>query len=100
MPVLPRSYLPRPRLWDRLELATDGAVTLVVAPVGAGKTLGVAGWLRHSGRAPDATWVAASPDLTTKDLDRLISFTDVEGRPRLLVIDDAQVLAGAVFNHL
>jgi ATP/maltotriose-dependent transcriptional regulator MalT len=98
--VLPRWYLPRPRFWERLELATDGAVTLVVAPVGAGKTLGVTGWLRHSGRAADTTWVAATPDLTTEDLDRLIAIPSADGRPRLLVLDDAQVLSGPVLGHL
>jgi LuxR family maltose regulon positive regulatory protein len=100
LPVLPRWYLPRTRLWERLESAADGAVTLVVAPVGAGKTLGVAGWLRHSGRAADALWVASAPDLTIADLDRLTSLRDDDGQPRLLVLDDAQLLTGPVLGHL
>ena len=49
VPRLPRVYVPRVRLWSRLEDATSSGVTLVVAPVGAGKTLGVAGWLRATG---------------------------------------------------
>ena len=51
VPRLPRVYVPRARLWSRLEDATSSGVTLVVAPVGAGKTLGVAGWLRATGRS-------------------------------------------------
>lgn len=46
LPRLPRAYVARRRLWDRLEDASSGAATLLVGPGGAGKTLGVAGWLR------------------------------------------------------
>src|SRR5687767_14574141 len=46
-PRLPRVYVPRRRLWQQLDRAVRGsAVTMLVAPVGAGKTLGVGGWLR------------------------------------------------------
>ena len=45
LPRLPRRHLPRTRLWQTLDDAAS-AITLLVAPVGAGKTLGVAGWLR------------------------------------------------------
>ncbi|NUS51423.1 MAG: hypothetical protein HOQ22_10335, partial [Nocardioidaceae bacterium] len=100
MPLLPRKYVARARLWDRLESASDGAVTLVVAPVGAGKTLGVAGWLRRTGRAADALWVASSPDLTVADVRRLTTTPGADGRARLLVLDDAQVLHGSVLSYL
>lgn len=99
LPLLPKKYLPRRRLWENLEAATQSAITLLVAPVGAGKTLGVAGWL-HTGTRPDAVWVAASPDLSVDDVRRLTSQTGPEGQPRLLVIDDAQVLAGSVLADL
>src|SRR5690349_13025316 len=50
-PILPRSFLRRVRLEEALDRATkDPGITLLVAPAGAGKTLGVAGWLRDSDR--------------------------------------------------
>src|SRR6187401_2674315 len=70
LPLLPRTYLPRQRLWDSLDAAAEGAVTLLVAPVGAGKTLGVVGWL-HTGRHPEAVWVAGSLDLSVDSVRRL-----------------------------
>lgn len=95
LPVLPRKYLPRRLLWDSLEAATEAAVTMLVAPVGAGKTLGVVGWLR-SGTQRSAVWVAASPDLSVDDFNRLSTQTGTDGEPQLLVIDDAHTLSGAV----
>ena len=56
-PRLPHRYLPRPDLWSRLDVATRSAVTVVVAPAGAGKTLAVAGWLERSAREHDVSWV-------------------------------------------
>ena len=47
-------------LWDRLDASTQRAVTMVVAPAGAGKTLGVAGWLQHSPLGQDATWISGN----------------------------------------
>jgi LuxR family transcriptional regulator, maltose regulon positive regulatory protein len=99
LPLLPRKHLPRRRLCDSLEAATEGAVTILVAPAGAGKTLGVAGWL-HTGIHPDAVWVAASPDLSIDVARRLIAQTGPELRPRLLVIDDAHTLSGGVLAYL
>ncbi|MBE1875842.1 hypothetical protein [Myceligenerans pegani] len=63
VPLVPRVYVPRSRFWQHLDDATDGAVTLVVAPVGSGKTMGVAGWLRYGPRprAHRTTWIAAGP---------------------------------------
>jgi LuxR family transcriptional regulator, maltose regulon positive regulatory protein len=91
-PVLPRAYVPRHRLWARLDHATEAAVTVVVGPGGSGKTLGVAGWLRESGRAADSTWVTADP---TWDGERLVAQlarrTD-DDRPALVVVDDAHLL--------
>ena len=48
-PWLPRHYTPRRLLWSRLEAASNHAVTIVVSPAGAGKTLGVAGLAGHVG---------------------------------------------------
>ena len=46
MPRLPRVYVPRTQLWQRLDEATDNPLTLLVGPMGSGKTLGVSGWVR------------------------------------------------------
>lgn len=86
LPRLPRAYVARRRLWDRLEDASSGAATLLVGPGGAGKTLGVAGWLRETGRAETSTWVRAD---TTWTPTRLLALLDPE---KLVVVDDAHDL--------
>src|SRR4051794_8596496 len=68
-PILPRSYVPRRRLAKSLDAATrDAGVTMLVAPAGAGKTHGVAGWVRDRRRHEDAIWVPKADTLTTEDL--------------------------------
>ncbi len=94
VPRLPRVYVPRARLWSRLEDATSSGVTLVVAPVGAGKTLGVAGWLRTTGRAADTTWIHADATWSPDRIEKLLP-DPAQGEPRsahLLVVDDAHLL--------
>lgn len=86
LPRLPRAYVPRRRLWSRLDDAAQGAATLLVGPGGAGKTLGVAGWLRETGRAETATWVRGDASWTP---DRLLPLLDPG---RLVVVDDAHEL--------
>ncbi|MFI6426293.1 LuxR C-terminal-related transcriptional regulator [Promicromonospora sp. NPDC050880] len=103
-PALPRVYVPRTRLWQRLDEAVEGAVSLVVAPAGAGKTLGVAGWLRHtgSGWARDAVWVDADASWTPGRLGAVLDGTGPPGPagPSLVVIDDAHLLPGATLHHV
>ena len=95
-PRLPRMYVPRQRLFETLDHATGdtgAAVTLLVAPAGAGKTLGVSGWLRQRDRADDAVWVHADP---TWDAARL---AEVLGDgSRLVVVDDAHTLPSAALR--
>lgn len=82
-------------------------MTLVVAPAGAGKTLGVAGWLHH-GTAPQtsgAHWLQVDPDLSPARLDEALAdgFDPAAGEPqaqRLLVIDDAHLLSAACLRML
>ena len=57
-PRLPRVYVPRTLLWDRLDAATPNALTLLVGPMGSGKSLGVSGWLESRGDE-EARWIAA-----------------------------------------
>jgi LuxR family maltose regulon positive regulatory protein len=101
-PALPRIYVPRPRLWQRLDEAVEGAVTLLVAPAGAGKTLGVAGWLRHtrSRRAEDAVWVQADETWTPEGLGSVLDLGEPGAPPPLVVVDDAQLLPAATLRHL
>nr|BFE73122.1 hypothetical protein GCM10020092_064230 [Actinoplanes digitatis] len=58
VPPLPRAFVPRPRLTDRLTEGAEGEATLVSGGPGAGKTLLVAGWA-EAGRAPGpVAWLA------------------------------------------
>lgn len=97
-PRLPRTFVPRRRFWERLDRATQDAVTVVVAPAGAGKTLAVSGWLRESAQfGPSAVWVEANG---TWNADRLAALLDhsvptAEQPVRLVVIDDAHLLPAA-----
>ena len=58
LPKPPRSVVPRPRLFDRLDAGTaDAALTLVSGPPGAGKTTLLTSWLRaHPGEG--RVWIA------------------------------------------
>ena len=104
VPRLPRVYVPRARLWQRLDLATQGALTLLVAPVGAGKTLGVSGWLRRTGRAEDTVWVHADATWVPERLQELLDASAPHEHsasapfPGLVVIDDAHALPQATMR--
>ena len=99
IPRLPRVYVPRRQLWRKLDEATESAVTLLVAAVGAGKTLGVAGWIRQSA-APwvhDVVWLQADRRLTPERLEVVLRLHEAEATgtasgPPLVVIDDAHAL--------
>ncbi|GAA1977266.1 hypothetical protein GCM10009798_43090 [Nocardioides panacihumi] len=99
-PRLPRTYVPRRRLWSALDSATAGAVTLLVAPVGAGKTLGVRGWLEYSPepQASDATWIQGDATWTPHRFEAAIQAaarrrnTGDGSMGCLLVVDDANAL--------
>ena len=60
-PRLAAGLVERPRLFELLDRGTQGAVTLVAAPAGSGKTMLVSSWLR--GR-PETTaaWVSVERD--------------------------------------
>jgi LuxR family maltose regulon positive regulatory protein len=98
-PWLPRSYLERPALWTMLDGGTDLGVTMLVAPAGAGKTLGVAGWLQQ--RTPEPTeWVDGHQQSGPR-LDRLLEEAgDREGPPALVVVDDAHLLPATAVRAL
>ncbi|MGD9985445.1 LuxR C-terminal-related transcriptional regulator [Pseudonocardia sp.] len=56
-PALPRDLVPRPDLRAELDSGAGGALTLVCAPPGFGKTVAVADWVRRCGPTPFA-WVS------------------------------------------
>ncbi|MFD2792216.1 LuxR C-terminal-related transcriptional regulator [Promicromonospora vindobonensis] len=120
-PRLPRVFVPRPRLWQRLDEAVDGSVTMVVAPAGAGKTVGVTGWLRFtaSPHALDAVWVRADDTWTPERLDGVLDGQELDGRDLdgqvldrpepagmsdrsspLVVVDDAHRLPAATLRRI
>lgn len=106
-PRLPRVYLPRRRLWERLDTATSAPVTLLVAPGGAGKTLGVGGWLRFTSapQARDAIWIAGDGSVAPGQLENLITGPDdyadsPDDAPRLVIVDDAHLLPSATVRML
>jgi len=104
MPVLPRHFVPRLRLWERLDESTRLGVTVLIGPAGSGKTLGIAGWLHHREHDRDgATWLHADAGLGPQQLRGVLQRASDAGRsgpganrlPRLVVIDDAHELPSA-----
>jgi hypothetical protein len=76
-------YVPRTQLWQRLDEVTDNPLTLLVGPMGSGKTLGVSGWVRlgRAARDPDdAVWLHGDPAVGPDDLARVLDQAD-EARP-------------------
>ena len=106
-PRLPRVYVPRRRLWERLDTATQGPVTSLVAPVGAGKTVGVSGWLQSQDPSR-TTWVHADPSLDPVTMTRLLDDAADSSRssstpgpaPGRIVVDDAHILPAATLRLL
>ncbi|MGO4257563.1 LuxR C-terminal-related transcriptional regulator [Marmoricola sp. RAF53] len=101
VPRLPRVYVARTRLWDELDRAAGAAVTLVVAPVGAGKTLGVAGWPRLA--EADSRWLLGGPDCTPEAIADVLAGQQgrgPDGAPGLVVVDDAHQLPSATLRLL
>ena len=72
---------------------------MLVAPAGAGKTLGVAGWLQH--RAPEPTHWVDGHQQSGPALDRLLEEAgNREGPPALVVVDDAHLLPATAVRVL
>jgi ATP/maltotriose-dependent transcriptional regulator MalT len=90
-PILPRTLVPREDVWQRLDAATTGNVTVVVAPAGAGKTLGAAGWIASRGLSDSTVWVTVTPEVDSDALSTLLD-RGTDRPDRLLVLDDAHRL--------
>ena len=59
-PGVTKDLIVRPRLLERLDAGLEGAITLVVAPAGFGKTTLVSSWLKaaNNGNSLPATWLS------------------------------------------
>jgi LuxR family maltose regulon positive regulatory protein len=103
-PRLPRVYVPRTRLWNQLDDTADASVRLLVAPVGAGKTLGVGGWVRFSDRVPPTRWISGDRSWTPERMTELLDDPDVRDpfddstERTLVVVDDAHLLPPATLR--
>jgi LuxR family transcriptional regulator, maltose regulon positive regulatory protein len=60
-PVLP-TFVPRPRITERLSMGMAGRLTLVTAPAGFGKTTAVSAWLHPQSEASVAYPFVLHPD--------------------------------------
>ncbi|WP_170284764.1 LuxR C-terminal-related transcriptional regulator [Kribbella amoyensis] len=121
-PPAARVWVERPGLMRTLDEAVRGAVTLVVAPAGAGKTLTLARWTSERAQLP-VDWIRTGSGIDPQQLadelraaavvaalERRLSRTalsrrmtaDLAGREaeRLLVIDDAHLMAAGCFTLL
>jgi LuxR family maltose regulon positive regulatory protein len=68
LPQVPHWVVPRARLSERLDLGARGRLTLVVAPTGWGKTLGVSSWASSTATPGGLLWISLAgsdgdPDL-------------------------------------
>lgn len=99
-PRLPRTYVPRFRLWEQFDRTTQDAITVVVAPAGAGKTLAASGWLHQTDRV--GAWLDADASCGPERLARLLvtSASEPRGEPSLVVIDDVHLLPAASLRLL
>lgn len=100
-PRLPRNYVHRHTLFEHLDASASSPLTLLVAPAGTGKTLGVGGWARLRHREP-VVWVQAD---ARWDAERLAQQLDLAvapsaATPGVVVVDDAHLLPPAAVRVL
>lgn len=62
VPVVPKTFVLRARLTERLNAGVQGPLTLVDGPAGAGKTLLVADWVTAGGLPGPAVWLTVEPE--------------------------------------
>ena len=71
-PRVPRDLVARPRLLERLNAGLDGAMTLVIAPAGFGKTTLVSSWLQTANEGKNialpATWLSLDEGDSERDV--------------------------------
>jgi ATP/maltotriose-dependent transcriptional regulator MalT len=88
IPSVPEWAIPRTRLANCLDGGAAGLVTMISAPPGAGKTIGVASWARNLHQSAGVIWVG----LRDESIDGLpldqISAELAQHRRAVLVCDD------------
>lgn len=60
-PALPVPHIPRPRLWELLDAASNHALTIVRGPAGSGKTALLASWYLARRDALPLVWLQVDP---------------------------------------
>ncbi len=82
LPKVQKPAVPRTRLAERLSAAADGPLTVITAPVGAGKTTGVALWARNLRSSANVTWVDLHNGSVPDGLPAIVS-----GWPSVVILD-------------
>ena len=62
VPVVPKTFVRRPRLTEQLNAGVQGPLTLVDGPAGAGKTLLVADWVTAGDLPGPTAWLMVEPE--------------------------------------
>ena len=64
VPSVPEWAIARKRLANRLDVGAAGVLTMISAPVGAGKTIGVASWARELDLSVGLIWIGLRDEST------------------------------------
>jgi LuxR family maltose regulon positive regulatory protein len=100
-PQPPSTLVIRQRLHDALDRGARSPLTMLVAPVGTGKTVLLSDWsARRRASGQDVLWVSGQePDALGEYLTQL-TVADTPPYPGSIVVDDAHLLPDATFSTL
>ncbi len=99
VPSVPEWAIPRTRLANCLDVGAAGRLTMISAPPGAGKTIGVASWARDLHTSVGVIWVGLRDESTDGlPLDQ-ISAELAQHRRAVLVCDDFPAAPSAALVH-
>ena len=112
VPHVPSWAVPRTQLANRLDAGTTGLLTMISAPSGAGKTIGVASWTRNLHPSVGVIWVRLRKgstdglplDQISAELDQLgevvVVCDDFPTEPSAPLIQDLEVLLSQADRRL
>jgi ATP/maltotriose-dependent transcriptional regulator MalT len=112
VPNVPSWAVPRTRLGSRLDGSTAGLLTMISAPAGAGKTIGVASWARNLHPSVGAIWVRLRRGSTDRlpldqiraergQLDEVVVVCDdFPAEPSASLVQDLEVLLSQADRQL
>ena len=87
VPSVPVWAVPRTRLANRLDVAAAGLLTMINAPAGAGKTIGVAAWAQDLDPSVAVIWLELRSESTDGlPLDQIAA--ELGRRSRAVVVCD------------